>query len=123
VFTFGSLLVAIRAASGQSPPRTIATTLLHDDVIRYTVGLFVPTLLFALKALYRIESHVPPLVVRIAAIPGLFTLVAFLVLIDYTARPGFAGARRLDRYDRTQVDRLNLFQNNEPHHQSCQTKT
>jgi uncharacterized membrane protein len=86
VFTFGSLLVAIQVASGQYTPRIIATTLLRDDVIRYTVGLFVLTLLFALKALYRIESHVPQLVVLVAASLGLITLVAFLFLIDYAAR-------------------------------------
>jgi len=47
VFTFGSLLVAIQVASGQYTPRIIATTLLSNTVIRYTVGLFVFTLLFA----------------------------------------------------------------------------
>ena len=56
VFTFGSLLVAIQVASGQYTPRIIATTLLRDNVIRYTVGVFVFTLLFAVKALNRIED-------------------------------------------------------------------
>ena len=50
VFTFGSFLVAIQVASGQYTPRIIATTLLRDNVIRYTAGLFVFTLLFAIKA-------------------------------------------------------------------------
>jgi uncharacterized membrane protein len=86
VFTFGSLLVAIQVASGQYTPRIIATTLLRDDVIRYTVGLFVLSGLFALKAFYRIDTHVPQLVVLITAILGLLTLVAFLYLIDYAAR-------------------------------------
>jgi hypothetical protein len=36
VFTFGSLLVAIQVAVGQYTPRIIATTLLRDNVIRYT---------------------------------------------------------------------------------------
>src|SRR3954463_1266479 len=86
VFTFGSLLVAIQVASGQYTPRIIATTLLRDDVIRYTVGLFVFALLFAIKALYRIDTHVPQLVILITAVLGLLTLVAFLFLIDYAAR-------------------------------------
>src|SRR5215213_3705184 len=47
VFTFGSLLVAIQVASGQMTPRIIATTLLRDDVVKYTVGLFIFSLLFA----------------------------------------------------------------------------
>src|SRR6478752_10659770 len=50
VFTFGSLLVAIQVASAQLTPRIIATTLLRDDVVKYTVGLFIFTLLFALSA-------------------------------------------------------------------------
>jgi uncharacterized membrane protein len=47
VFTFGSMLAAIQVASGQLTPRIIATTLLRDNVIRATVGLFAFTLLFA----------------------------------------------------------------------------
>ena len=46
VFTFGSLLVVIQVASGQLTPRIIATTLLRNNVVRYTVGLFVFSLLF-----------------------------------------------------------------------------
>jgi uncharacterized membrane protein len=38
VFTFGSLLVALQVASGQLTPRIIATTLLRDNVLRYTSG-------------------------------------------------------------------------------------
>ena len=86
VFTFGSLLVAIQVASGQYTPRIIATTLLRDNVIRYTVGGFVFALLFAIKALNRIETSVPQLVVFIAGVLGLICLVAFLFLIDYAAR-------------------------------------
>jgi hypothetical protein len=50
VFTFGSLLVAIQVASSQLTPRIIATTLLRNDVVKYTVGLFIFTLIFALSA-------------------------------------------------------------------------
>lgn len=86
VFTFGSLLVAIQVASGQYTPRIIATTLLRDNVIRFTVGLFVFTLLFAVKALNRIETSVPELVVIITGVLGMTCLLAFLFLIDYAAR-------------------------------------
>ena len=51
VFTFGSLLVAIQVAGGQYTPRIIATTLLRDNAIRFTVGYFVFTLLFTLRVL------------------------------------------------------------------------
>jgi uncharacterized membrane protein len=86
VFTFGSLLVAIQVASGQLTPRIIATTLLRDNVIRFAVGLFVFTLLFALGTVARIETTVPHLVMWVAAILGLTSLMAFLFLIDYAAR-------------------------------------
>jgi uncharacterized membrane protein len=86
VFTFGSLLVAIQVASGQLTPRIIATTLLRNNVIRRTVGLFVFTLLFALGTVARIETTVPGLVMWAAAILGLASIMAFLFLIDYAAR-------------------------------------
>jgi uncharacterized membrane protein len=86
VFTFGSLLVAIQVASGQYTPRIIATTLLRDNVIRWTVGLFVFTLLFAVRALDRTGDTVPQLVALITGSLGLTCLVAFMFLIDYSAR-------------------------------------
>ena len=86
VFTFGSLLVAIQVASGQYTPRIIATTLLRDNVIRYSVGLFVFTFLFAIKALDRTEVTVPQLVALVTAVLGLLSIAAFLFLIDYAAR-------------------------------------
>ena len=86
VFTFGSLLVAIQVASGQLTPRIIATTLLRDNVVRYTVGLFVFTLLFAISALNRIKGTGDQLVLFVAALLGLISIAAFLYLIDYAAR-------------------------------------
>ena len=86
VFTFGSLLIAIQVASGQYTPRIIATTLLRDNVIRYTVGLFVFTFLFAIKALDRTETSVHQLVAFVVGLLGLICIVAFLFLIDYAAR-------------------------------------
>jgi uncharacterized membrane protein len=50
VFTFGSLLVAIQIASAQMTPRIIATLLLRNDVVKYTVGFLTFTLMFALSA-------------------------------------------------------------------------
>src|SRR6186713_2892716 len=78
VFTFGSLLVAIQVASGQYTPRIIATTLLRDNVIRYTVGLFVFSLLFAIKALNYMETSVPQLVMFLTAMLGIICLAVFL---------------------------------------------
>ena len=86
VFTFGSLLVAIQVAGGQLTPRVIATTLLRDKVVRYTVGLFVFTLLFSISALNRIAGTSDQLVVFVAAVLGLLSMAAFLYLIDYAAR-------------------------------------
>ncbi|MFN0130028.1 MAG: DUF2254 domain-containing protein [Verrucomicrobiales bacterium] len=86
VFTFGSLLVAIQVASGQYTPRIIATLLLRDNVIRYTVALFVFTLLFSVRAINHIEEAVPQLFLCVIGALGLVSLATFLFLIDYAAR-------------------------------------
>jgi uncharacterized membrane protein len=86
VFTFGSLLVAIQVAGGQLTPRIIATTLLRDNVVRYTVGLFIFTLLFALGAGNRLEFSGHQFVIFVAALLGISCFAAFLYLIDYAAR-------------------------------------
>jgi uncharacterized membrane protein len=86
VLTFGSLLVALQVASGQLTPRIIATTLLRNNVIRYTVGLFLFTLFFSLSVWNRIESNVHQLALTVSAAVGLACFAAFLYLIDYAAR-------------------------------------
>jgi uncharacterized membrane protein len=86
VFTFGSLLVAIQVASGQLTPRIIAATLLRDNAIRLTVGLFVFTLLFATGTLARLETTAPQGVAGLAGLLGFSSIAAFLFLIDYAAR-------------------------------------
>jgi uncharacterized membrane protein len=86
VFTFGSLLVAIQVASGQYTPRIIATTLLRDNLIRWTAGLFVFTLLFAIKAADRLETTVHQFIAFVVGFLGLICIVAFRFLIDYAAR-------------------------------------
>ena len=86
VFTFGSLLVAIQVASSQLTARIIATTLLSDNVVRYTVGLFIFTFLFALSSLNKVSSPVNQLVVFVAASLGVVCFAAFFYLIDYASR-------------------------------------
>ncbi len=87
VFTFGSLLVAIQIAGGQYTPRIIATTLLRNNVIRFIVGLFLFTMLWAHRTMVQLsQPNVPQLEIFIAVSLGLCSLVAFLVLIDYAAR-------------------------------------
>lgn len=86
VFTFGSLLVAIQIAGGQLTPRIIATTLLRDNVIRFTVGLFIFTLLFAIGSVSRVNASAPPSIVWLSGILGVLSLAAFLYFIDYSAR-------------------------------------
>jgi uncharacterized membrane protein len=76
----------VQVASGQYTPRIIATTLLNDNVIRFTVGLFVFSLLFAVQALNRTETRVLQLTILITGILGILCLAAFLFLIDYAAR-------------------------------------
>jgi len=86
VFTFGSLLVAIQIAGGQLTPRIIATTLLRDNVVRYSVGLFVFALMFSVGSLNRLEEHVLQLAVFTSACLGVLSLATFLFLIDYAGR-------------------------------------
>ena len=86
VFTFGSLLVAIQVASAQMTPRIIATTLLRDNVVKYTVGLFIFTLLFALSAQNRMTDVVHQLILFITALLGVSCFAAFFYLIDYASR-------------------------------------
>ena len=87
VFTFGSLLVAIQVAGGQYTPRIIATTLLRDNAIRFTVGYFVFTLLFTMRVLARMGGEVVhQFNTFIAGVLGLISIVVFLYLIDYAAR-------------------------------------
>jgi uncharacterized membrane protein len=86
VFTFGSLLVAIQVASAQMTPRIIATTLLRNNVVRYTVGLFIFTMMFALSAQNFMDQEVHQLVVLLATLFGILSFAAFLFLIDYASR-------------------------------------
>src|SRR6201985_1856613 len=58
VFTFGSMLVAIQVASGQLTPRIIATALLRNNVIRFTVGLFIFSMMFAVGTGARLDTSV-----------------------------------------------------------------
>jgi uncharacterized membrane protein len=86
VFTFGSLLVAIQIAGGQLTPRVIATTLLRDNVVRYSVGLFVFALIFTVRAMNKLGDIQSELVTLLVGMLGLGTVVMFLFLIDYAAR-------------------------------------
>ena len=87
VFTFGSLLVAIQVAGGQYTPRIIATILLRDNVIRWIVGWFIFTLLWANRTMVQTgDAMVPQFQIFAAAILGLGSFVAFLLLIDYSAK-------------------------------------
>jgi uncharacterized membrane protein len=86
VFTFGSLLVAIQIASGQLTPRIIATTLLRNNVVRYSVGLFIFTFLFSVSTLNRVQTNVDQLSLFVAACLGVTCFATFLYLIDYAAK-------------------------------------
>ena len=86
VFTFGSLLVAVQVASGQMTPRIIATVLLRNNVVRYTVGLFIFTFMLALGTQDRIDDLVHRLPLFAVSCLGVACFAAFLYLIDYASR-------------------------------------
>ena len=56
------LLVAIQVAGAQLTSRIIATTLLRNNVVKYTVALFIFTLMFALSAQNFMDKNVHQLV-------------------------------------------------------------
>jgi uncharacterized membrane protein len=85
-FTFASMLVAIQVASAQLTPRIIATTLLRDNVIRFSAGIFIYTLLFAAGAQARMDNQVDHLVLLVAAAFGWISVLAFLLMVDYASR-------------------------------------
>src|SRR6476659_195418 len=111
VFTFGSLLVALQIASGQMTPRIIATILVRDNVVRYTTGLFIFTLLFSVSALNRIQASVFQLVEFVAASLGVLCFAAFLFLIDYASRL----LRPISIMGRVGQEGLAVMQNVYPH--------
>jgi uncharacterized membrane protein len=86
VFTFGSLLVAIQVASAQMTPRIIATTLLRNDVVKYTVGLLIFTWMFAVGAQNRLDEQAYQLIALVAILLGIISFAAFFYLIDYASR-------------------------------------
>jgi uncharacterized membrane protein len=80
------LLVAIQVASAQLTPRIIATTLLRNDVVRYTVGLFIFSMMFMLSAQNKMDNGVHQLVIFVATMLGILSFAAFFYLIDYASR-------------------------------------
>ena len=86
VFKFGSLPLPLQVARGQITPPNIATILVRNNVVRYTTGLFIFTLLFAISAMNRMHETVFQLVAFVAACLGIACFAAFLFLIDYAAR-------------------------------------
>ncbi|MEO8316734.1 MAG: DUF2254 domain-containing protein [Bradyrhizobium sp.] len=77
--------MAIQVASGQLSPRIIATTLLRDNVIRFTVGLFIYTLLLAMAVRIR-EEAISHTFASLTGVLAVGCVVAFLILIDHAAR-------------------------------------
>jgi uncharacterized membrane protein len=78
--------VAIQVASGQLTPRIIANTLLRNNVIRFSVGLFKFTFSFSVRTQARLDPGVTRLAFTLTVVSGIASVTAFLFLIDYTAR-------------------------------------
>ncbi len=76
VFVSSALLVAVQLASSQLTPRIIAIVF-RDPVTKAAFVVFVFTFTFALAALVRITTSVPPLTTRIAAYGCLASLGFF----------------------------------------------
>ena len=109
VFTFGSLLVAIQVASGQMTPRIIATVLLRNNVVRYTVGLFIFTFMVAVGTHGRLDDKLHPLSLVAVSCLGIACFAAFFDRLRLEIAPpdlGFdpSGKLRICR-DRERVSR------------------
>jgi uncharacterized membrane protein len=80
--------VAIQVAGGQYTPRIIATTLLRDNVIRSIVGLFLFNLIWVNRTMMQMGmmTEVPQFQIFLATVFALASLIAFIVLIDYSAK-------------------------------------
>jgi uncharacterized membrane protein len=60
--------------------------LLRDNVVRYSVGLLVFTLVLAVMSLNRLQGHVYQMLVVVIGLLGIACMTDFLFLIDYAAR-------------------------------------
>ena len=70
--------MAIQVASSQLTPRIIDTMLLRNDVVKYTVGLFIFTSMFAISAQNQMEKDVHQLVMLMVALLCILSFAAFL---------------------------------------------
>ncbi|MGF6483217.1 hypothetical protein QFZ91_005444 [Paraburkholderia sp. JPY419] len=91
VFTFGSLLVAIEVAGATIHPTHDCdhpASKQRDSLDRRAIRLFIFSLLWTHRTMTEIgQTHlVPELQVLVATIVGPDSLMAFIVLIDYSAR-------------------------------------
>jgi len=89
------MMVAMQVADGQLTPRIIATTLLRDNVIRVTVWIDSRSrCFFAAGVKARSDEMILHFGGTVAVLLGISSTMAFLFLIDYTARlklPRFRG--------------------------------
>jgi uncharacterized membrane protein len=85
VFTFSILLVAVQMSSTNLSPRVIMS-FLEDRPVRMVLGSFVFTYAYAAAVLGRIEETVPQLSMLLALLSSLVSIVAFIYLIDHSAK-------------------------------------
>ena len=85
VFVSSALLIAVQLASAQLSPRIIGIVF-NDPVTKYSLTLFVFTFTLTLAGLVNIRASVPLLTARVTAYGGLFSLAAFLFLIDHVGK-------------------------------------
>jgi uncharacterized membrane protein len=85
VFVFSILLVAVQLASAQLTPRIIASVY-RNNVLRYSLTVFVFAFTFALAALSRIEDKVPQISVWIAVYSSVASIGIFLYMIDHVGK-------------------------------------
>jgi uncharacterized membrane protein len=85
VFVFSILLVAVQLASAQLTPRIIASVY-RNNVLRYSLTVFVFAFTYTLAALSRIEDKVPQISVWVAVYSSVASIGVFLYMIDHVGK-------------------------------------
>src|SRR5262245_10157277 len=86
VFVLSAILIAAQVASAQLTPRVIATIILRNRAIRFTIALVVLTFPLSIGVLGRTEASVLQLSTAICLAASLVSIAMFLFLVDYTLK-------------------------------------
>jgi uncharacterized membrane protein len=85
VFVFSIILLVVQLASAQLTPRIIGEAF-RDRRIKFSLGIFLFTFIYAIAVLGRVEDTVPQLPVAMTIVLSLVSIGTFLYLVDYVGK-------------------------------------